>query len=372
AAIAPALHEGPPPALSDARGRLGGVDEDARRHGLLFAVPPRLVPEQRPRFEASGWIEAARRPGVDLAFDAVEAERPLFPAIPVVADDVPVTTPEEDPPRIHVPALTAIGERDGGSGSVRVEQRRQRRYRRERRQGVRGFALAPAELQQRLGRRGTTLEAYGRDGNMQRRLLVRGQVERRQVVLVGRGPIALLGTERVPPLEPHGDADPPQRVLVALELPAVRHLVVRIAGNELDDLLEGERPPRVEQRRDQVGEALEPVRHRCARAAARAPAAPAARNRAGSSAAGRPIDTTSSACSASKPRTSGDVTSTRSWRAAMPASVRSDCRRASSSRPRRGTATVTRSRHASRNAVRVWCDRPMWRALGSANDTRRQ
>src|SRR5262249_62083669 len=124
---------------------------------------------------------------------------------------------------------------------------------------VAGSALPPAELQQRLGRRGTTLEAYSRDGNMQRGLLGRGQVERRQVVLVGRDPIALLGTERVHPLEPHGDADPPQRVLVTLERPAVRQLVVRVAGNELDDLLESERPPRVEQRRDQVGEALEPV-----------------------------------------------------------------------------------------------------------------
>src|SRR5207237_2947453 len=257
------------------------------------------------------------------------------------------------------------------AGPVRVEERRQRRHGGQCSERLRGFAFASAELPQCFGRCRAALEAHGGDGDVQRRLLVGGEVEGRQVVLVGRDAVPLLGAEAVDRLEADRDADPPQRVLVALELASVRELVVGIPGDELHDLLERERAARVEERGDQVGEPLEPVGHSRARSPASTPAAPAARNNAGSAAAGLPIDTTSSPALSRRPRTSGGVTSTRSWRAAMPAWTRSARSRSSSSPPSRGTATATRSRHASRNAVREWCDSPTCRDRGSANDTRR-
>src|SRR5439155_26391293 len=104
----------------------------------------------RSRFEPRRRLERAGRPDVDVALDAVDAKRPLLPTIAVVADDVPVAAPEQDPPRLDVPPFAAIGERDGRSGAVRVEERGQRGDGRERSDRVCGFAFASSERPPRI------------------------------------------------------------------------------------------------------------------------------------------------------------------------------------------------------------------------------
>ena len=229
-----------------------------------------------------------------------------------------------------------------------------------------GAAHEAAELEQAAGGR-QALDLHGRGGQVQGGQLVGGEAGIAERVLLRRDAVAV--DRREPPgdrLDPQRDAHAAQLVLVALEGPPERRLLLGVV--ELaPDLLGRDRQAGGEQERGEVEEALElggrhavsvPYAVAAASVPARWPAAAAARKKSGSASGPRPMVVTATPAASSSAATSGGSTTSHRWRSTP-------------SRPRRsGTGTRTADRTRSR-AVRVWWLRPWWRGRGSPEDMRR-
>jgi hypothetical protein len=198
---------------------------------------------------------------VGAPVEPVDTKRPPLAACVIVPDHVPEPAAQQQAPRVERALLAAVSELDRRPGGDGGADRRQfgafgdgHRHRRAL------VAQRAAELPQCL------LAGVGvrcRDGDLQRTHLVGGQIEIDQFVRPPIDPVAGLpgiGTAGDLGLDRH--ADVAQRRLVAFEcspagLVALGVLAVQFGG----DLHEAERFSRLEQQREQVGEALDPVDH---------------------------------------------------------------------------------------------------------------
>ena len=315
-------------AACDHVGVVARVDEQTRGHGPIFSVLPWLGVERRVGQEAFGHPEGIGFSDDQVVAEPVDTERAHRVAIAIVADEVPVAASSRESPRLDGARLAAVLEGHRRPASERIEEHGQRGFERERadRSGRRTGSVeakTPAELQQRGVAAGLIAEEHRADGDVQGRGLFRTEAEIGQEVLVGWDAVSLLAAREV--LDDEWDPHGAQRLLVALERAPVRHRFGRVARDLTHQLVTGERTPRVEEAREQVQHPFDPVRSRAhelprgaaglearvaTRPAASMPAAAAAWNRIGSTAAGRPIESTSRLCFANSSRTSGGTTAT--------------------------------------------------------------
>ena len=141
--------------------------------------------------KSAGGVERVGRADLDVAVDAIGAERADRVAVAVEADDVPVAALRRRAPTARrVRGFAAVGERDDRPAAERLEQRRERgrdRQRRDRRDGCRrrrrrasSSAPSPALVAER--------DRAHRDA--QRRGLLGVEAEVGQVVVVGPDAVA--------------------------------------------------------------------------------------------------------------------------------------------------------------------------------------
>ena len=131
------------------------------------------------------------------------------------------------------------------------------------RQGLaRSLPFRATELAQRVERVDRATDVDRGDREVQRGAFGRVEPGIREVVVVGVDPVPRLAAEGVDGLDRDRHAEVAQRLLVTLELATAGEEVVGVPGLEpLGELVEGERPPRREERRREVDEPLEPLAH---------------------------------------------------------------------------------------------------------------
>ena len=104
-----------------------GVDREPDGHGRRVADHPRAVLDVIVGAEVGRYVERVRLADLDVAVDAVGAERADAPRTRSKPDDVPVPALRREPPRLERARLAAVGEVDDRAVAERVEQRRERR-----------------------------------------------------------------------------------------------------------------------------------------------------------------------------------------------------------------------------------------------------
>ena len=197
---------------------------------------------------------------VDLSVDAIEPIVALVSPEVVEPGQVPPSALELEAIRVDGALLVPVPEAHRAPASHRAEQAGQVGIGGERSdvhpQVAGTLGDESAELEEPLGG-GQPLDLDGGGGEVERRQLFGGEARIPQGVLLPRDPVPVdlrqgarhgLDADR----DPHG----PKLVLVALERPPERDLVLRVVQLRLD-LRRGQRSPRVEQERRQVEEPFE-------------------------------------------------------------------------------------------------------------------
>ena len=108
-----------------------GVDREPHRDGRRVTEQPRAVFDVVVGAEVGRHLERVRAPDLDVAVDAVGAERAHRFADAIEPDDVPVPALRRQAPGLERARLAAVRELHDGAVPERFEQRGERRRDRE-------------------------------------------------------------------------------------------------------------------------------------------------------------------------------------------------------------------------------------------------
>ena len=257
-AVGVLLHDVVGPDVLHGPAGLGAIDAHAGADGRFGAELPgaaRLARDGGGRHLEGGPLDDR-----DLAVDAIEPIVALLSAEVVEPGQVPAPALELEAVRVDGALLVPVPEAHRAAAGHRAEEAGQVGIGGER-GDVHPQVAGPlgdqsAELEEPLGGR-QPLDLDGRGGQVESRQLLGGEAGIPQGVLLPWDPVPVDLRQRAR----HGldaDRDPhgPKLVLVALERPPERGLVLRVLQLPLD-LRRGQRSPRVEQERRQVEEPLE-------------------------------------------------------------------------------------------------------------------
>ena len=193
----------------------------------------------------------------DVAVHAVDPERSRRGPFEIPGHEIPMAEAETQTHRRDTSGFAAVPERSGRMRPNGLVQLDQSVGRHQRRHGTNVPQTARAQLHQRIPAT-RIAEVDAGDGEMQRNLFIRFEVEIRQVervtlnqVAVLLGPLQSLGHDR--------DALVAQEPLVPFERLTPGRVLCRIARDLVGDRIERQRPRRVQEHEYEVRDAFEPV-----------------------------------------------------------------------------------------------------------------
>ncbi len=238
-----------------------GIDVEERVPLVPLTDLPGLAGDSRRRVQALGKRGAARLAQHRRTLQAVHPKGSLRVGAVVPTHQIPVAPPEPEPTRGDLPDGAAVLEGHARPGAQRLPHGVQVGRSDQGGKGVGVVDAGGSQLQQRTPP-AKVAEVDTGYGQVQRALLLPVEIEIGEVVAIRIDPVPeLLGP--LDRLRDEGDALFPQQSLVPLESLPARALGPGITGDLLSDLLEGHRPPGIEQHEEEVGEALEPVIGHC-------------------------------------------------------------------------------------------------------------